>query len=949
MIRQMPRVLKAIASWTCSSGLGGWSSVALSSALGPCISVCWALLACFANSLFEAPAAAEEKRPRVPAYDRFYEVHAGERLDQRSLERAGRLLLSELGCVACHKATAEASRWIDAKQAPRLDRISAIQHPAHWKSWLSSTPVGATMPDVLHSLSGAEREKTIEAIVSYLASFSPGAPGDLASIGAKRRGGDLYSTIGCAVCHGERNALGPTAGAAPSWRPLTGLDEKYTYTGLAQFLLDPLHFRPAGRMPSLRLTEKEASDLAAFLLPTAQERTGIAYAYYEGDWSSLPDFESLTPTETGATEAIDVAPRRRDDQFALRFEGVLKIEQAGEYAFHLGSDDGSRLSIDSSVVIEQNRIQGFTWTSAKRRLEAGAHHIQVDYFEQAGEQQLELEWQGPDLPRKKLAADLLALNDVRPEMAVRQVDSSLVDKGRRLFAASGCASCHVVDDQVGGSPAAPPPDLASLNPQRGCLADQPGPRAAVYSLSPTQKEALAAVIRFLAHPPEPERSELIEMGMESRFCYACHERSGKGGPVAAQNGFFVTLQPEMGDEGRLPPALNGVGGKLTKEWLDRTLTEGLKDRPYMLTRMPAFGGELAKSIGPLLEEEDRLPPLERIAIEPATARSAGWKLVGDEGFGCIKCHTFGRFRATGVQSIDMTIMHRRLRPEWFFRYVDDPQAFRRGTRMPDAWPSSDGLSLIKSVLDGTNQSQIQAVWDYLADGPRARTPVGLAGQTLELVPTAEAVVYRNFLEGAGARAIGVGYPEHLNLAFDASDLRLALLWHGAFVDASLHWTGRGAGFQRPAGDNAVSLPAGPDFAQLADADSPWPRRVAGGSQRASRFRGYRLTGDQRPTFLYDCGPARIEDFPNPAIVDDELRMTRTFRIHSDTPLKGVWFRVAEGGSISEPKDGWRIVDGKLRIRLQGADAKVRSSGGRQEWIAPLPDASQAAIVVEYAW
>jgi phosphatidylserine/phosphatidylglycerophosphate/cardiolipin synthase-like enzyme len=40
----------------------------------------------------------------------------------------------------------------------------------------------------------------------------------------------------------------------------------------------------------------------------------------------------------------------------------------------------------------------------------------------------------------------------------------------------------------------------------------------------------------------------------------------------------------MGDEGRIPPSLNGVGAKLTAGWLKKIFAEGSNDRPYMLTR-----------------------------------------------------------------------------------------------------------------------------------------------------------------------------------------------------------------------------------------------------------------------------------------------------------------------------------------------------------------------------
>ena len=86
----------------------------------------------------------------------------------------------------------------------------------------------------------------------------------------------------------------------------------------------------------------------------------------------------------------------------------------------------------------------------------------------------------------------------------------------------------------------------------------------------------------------------------------------------------------------------------------------------------------------------------------------------------------------------------------------------------------------------------------------------------------DAVIYRNFIAEAGTRAIAVGYPQGVNLAFDANQVRLALLWQGAFMDGGRHWSGRGQGFQPPAGFAKLSFPELSPFAFLDDADSPWP-------------------------------------------------------------------------------------------------------------------------------
>ena len=133
-------------------------------------------------------------------------------------------------------------------------------------------------------------------------------------------------------------------------------------------------------------------------------------------------------------------------------------------------------------------------------------------------------------------------------------------------------------------------------------------------------------------------------------------------------------------------------------------------------------------------------------------------------------------------------------------------------------------------------------------------------QSIPLVPTTEAIIYRNFIQGAGPRAIGVGFPEHANLAFDANEIRLAMIWQGAFIDARRHWTDRGVGFEPPLGDNILHLPAGVSFFVLAKPEEPWPTKSA--KELGYKFKGYRLTDDQRPTFLYSFNDIKIEDTPN---------------------------------------------------------------------------------------
>src|SRR5439155_20851054 len=116
------------------------------------------------------------------------------------------------------------------------------------------------------------------------------------------------------------------------------------------------------------------------------------------------------------------------------------------------------------------------------------------------------------------------------------------------------------------------------------------------------------------------------------------------------------------------------------------------------------------------------PPIEAATDDERRFKAAGRRLVGSQGFSCIKCHTFAGQRSTGIQALSLTTMTRRLRPDWFYHYLQNPLAYRPGTRMPTPFP--DGKTTLPTVLDGTVNGQIAAIWTYLADDDKAVFPVG---------------------------------------------------------------------------------------------------------------------------------------------------------------------------------------------------------------------------------
>jgi hypothetical protein len=173
--------------------------------------------------------------------------------------------------------------------------------------------------------------------------------------------------------------------------PLAGpaIAKKYTVSELARFLSDPLKSRPGGRMPSLNLNGSEADAIAMFLLrdqvPAGQPvlLAGLKYEYYDKDFPELPEFDRLTPTETGVADRLTLKVAKKNNSYALRFQGNISIAKEGKYKFYTNSDDGSRLIIDGKMVVDNGGIHPAQERSGEVELKAGAHSLVVTYFRAA--------------------------------------------------------------------------------------------------------------------------------------------------------------------------------------------------------------------------------------------------------------------------------------------------------------------------------------------------------------------------------------------------------------------------------------------------------------------------------------------------------------------------------------------------------------------------------------
>jgi hypothetical protein len=141
---------------------------------------------------------------------------------------------------------------------------------------------------------------------------------------------------------------------------------------------------------------------------------GIRYAYYEGEWDSLPSFGAMTPAGEGVLADISFSPRRQEERFAFVYDGYVTVPTDGVYTFYVASDDGSRLSIDGSVVADNDYLHGMQEAHGVVPLGAGPHHLRVEFFEKTGGDDLRVSFEGPGITKRPVPASAYTTERIRP-------------------------------------------------------------------------------------------------------------------------------------------------------------------------------------------------------------------------------------------------------------------------------------------------------------------------------------------------------------------------------------------------------------------------------------------------------------------------------------------------------------------------------------------------------
>ena len=717
----------------------------------------------------------------------------------------------------------------------------------------------------------------------------------------------LLKEFNCSACHrDDTNTEWLAAKEAPKLSWSAGrIDPRH----IEQFLASPYWLKPGTTMPNLMTSHSDFD----------RKRIATELAHYIVSMSHR-SFEH---------QKLDMQAAKRGRELFHTVGCVACHSPRGE--------DGSELRPDNSVWL--GRIEQKYNVNGLVDLLENPHVVRPSG--RMPDMQL-THWEAIDISNYLLSRNLPGrAQGIRTVDDQFKLDASLAKKGKTHFKQLGCVQCHGVNE-ADRKPRSIP--LTDVRLDKGCLSTEVGAWPQ-FGMNRKQRHLIRTAL--IDRPAKLDDQQQISTILSAFRCLNCHQRDELGGVSAERNPHFQTTNPNLGPQGRIPPTLTGVGAKLNPIWMRQVLVSGRSIRPYVKTRMPQYGAKNVAHLVDLFQKVDQLPKIEFAKFkDQKEMRKVGAEMAGTGGLNCIVCHTFQLKQAANMPAVDLTEMAERLQKKWFYHYMRDPQSLSLNTVMPSFWPG--GRAMRKDILNGDTNTQVEALWQYLLDGRQARTPRGLIREPLELLATDEAVMLRRSYQGIGKRGIGVGYPSLVNLAFDAEQMRLAMIWKGKFADPGGVWRSQGHGRVRPLGSDLIQFAPGPD---LHDADSPWT--VNEGRPPQHQFKGYSLDKKQRPKFNYQFADISVEDY-SVDILDPSkrpfIRRTLTLRSASSNP-KDVVFKAATGKTITLEGNDVFLVDNALRIRVdQNNKASIVDHVSGMQLRIPLQiDDKPLTLILEYVW
>jgi arylsulfatase A-like enzyme len=146
---------------------------------------------------------------------------------------------------------------------------------------------------------------------------------------------------------------------------------------------------------------------------------GLNWKAFEGYWTCLPDYETITPVASGLTSQLSTTPLTRSADAGLEFKGFISLPSSGSYTFQLDSNSPACFWINDGLAIDNDAIYTPTRSSAAINLGAGLHPIRILYRTQGGTPSLQLNYLGPGITTRPVPASAFFADGPAPVFSLQ--------------------------------------------------------------------------------------------------------------------------------------------------------------------------------------------------------------------------------------------------------------------------------------------------------------------------------------------------------------------------------------------------------------------------------------------------------------------------------------------------------------------------------------------------
>ncbi len=582
-------------------------------------------------------------------------------------------LVERSGCFGCHAI----EKFQDKRRiGPDLNQIASKINKDWAMRWIKnprSFRHNTWMPKFFGQSNSSDPEfvkrtdQEIQAIVHYL--FSNSNAFEMNSVrrnGDATNGEELVSSLGCFGCHRlEAEKIERETSLQTLRRDhgpnLIGVGSKTTKEWVYSWLKTPEAYFPETKMPNLRLTDQEASDITAYLLTLKQE--GFMDTPFPDIDEEIQDviaaeFLNMTMSEV---ETLSEVERLTNDE-KLIYNGEKLIRFYGCYGCHNipGFDNekpiGTELSFEGSksverldfgfVDIDHTRQAWFTQKLKEPRI------FDRDKVKLPGEKLHMPNFEFTDKEVEAIVSVLLGLVEEKAlvsKINPRTPRNLYVEEGQIIVREYNCQGCHIIEND-GGAIQPMVTDWLMKYDDRG------------------ETEAAAISLSFS------------------------------------------------------PPNLIGEGMKVQTNWLFHFIRNPEIIRPWLKIRMPTFAFTEAQTnimirYFNFLDDQD-FPFVDILEPNLTSAElDAGIKLFSRDYFSCGSCHIAGDVYPQGSPDSwapNFALAKERLKPNWIIDWIMDPQSLLPGTKMPTYFDKEYfEFAGPDDILDGDEHEQIRVLRDYL--------------------------------------------------------------------------------------------------------------------------------------------------------------------------------------------------------------------------------------------